>query len=218
MPKEAGKYPSFYGTLRLRLSYADGKSAGTKDTWICLQNKPVTGTPLLEAKVLTVSETSASRYLVTGSFQNTGETHAASLTCQGVLSIVGGGGLGSAVYKRFLMTCEAVGQTGILLPFEIAHLLGHPGYLGCAAGRLLRDERSEVARRSGGRGAGAARDPGLRTRWTQGRPHDYGGGCTDRHQDDVADRRGGFCLKQGAGLPIQVSGREKTCSRPRKGT
>jgi hypothetical protein len=78
----------------------------------------VVGTPLLEANVLTVSETSASRYLVTASFQNKGETHATSLTCQGVLSIVGGGGLGSAVYKRFQMTCEAVGQTGILLPFE----------------------------------------------------------------------------------------------------
>ncbi len=118
MPKEAGKYPSFYGTLRLRLSYADGKPGGTKDNWICVQNKPVVGTPLLEAKVLTVSETSPSRYLVTASFQNTGETHATSLTCQGVLSIVGGGGLGSAVYKRFQMTSEAVGQTGILLPFE----------------------------------------------------------------------------------------------------
>jgi hypothetical protein len=118
MPKDAGKYPSFYGTLRLRLSYADGTSAGTKDSWICLQNKPVTGTPLLETKILTVSETSASRYLVTASFQNMGETHATSLTCQGVLSIVGGGGLGAAVYKRFQMTCEAAGQTGILLPFE----------------------------------------------------------------------------------------------------
>jgi hypothetical protein len=118
MPKEIGKYPSFYGTLRLRLSYADGTSAGTKDSWICLQNKAVTGAPLLETKILTVSETSASRYLVTASFQNMGETHAASLSCQGVLSIVGGGGLGSAVYKRFQMTCESVGQTGILLPFE----------------------------------------------------------------------------------------------------
>jgi hypothetical protein len=118
MPKEAGKYPSFYGTLRLRLSYADGKPAGTKDSWICLENKPVPGTPLLGANLLTVSEVSASRYIVTASYQNTGETHATSLTCQGVVSIVGGGGLGSAVYKRFQMTCEAVGQKGILLPFE----------------------------------------------------------------------------------------------------
>ncbi|MCL5282021.1 MAG: hypothetical protein M1376_19175 [Planctomycetes bacterium] len=118
MPKDAGKYPSFYGTLRLRLSYADGKLAGTKDSWICLQNKPVTGTPVLSPNVLTVSESSASRYLVTASYQNAGETHAVSLACQGVVSIVGGGGLGSAVYKRFQMTSEAVGQTGILLPFE----------------------------------------------------------------------------------------------------
>jgi hypothetical protein len=118
MPKEAGKFPSYYAALRLRLSYADGKPAGTKDAWICLQNKPVTGTPLLGATIMTVSEASPSRYVVSAAFRNSGETHASSLTCQGVLSIVGGGGTGAAVYKRFLMTCEAVGQTGILLPFE----------------------------------------------------------------------------------------------------
>ena len=118
MPKEAGKYPSYYGNLKLRLFYADGKLASTKSAWICLQNKPVVGTPSLEAKVLTVSETSPSRYVVTGSFVNGGATHVTSLTCQGYLSVVGGGGTGAAIYKRFLMTCEAVGQTGILLPFE----------------------------------------------------------------------------------------------------
>jgi hypothetical protein len=118
MPKEIGKYPTFYATLKLSLTYADGTSAGTKVSWICLQNKPVTGAPSLGATVLTVSETSPARYLVTGAFSNMGETHATSLTCQGVLSVVGGGGTGAAVYKRFQMTCEAVGQTGILLPFE----------------------------------------------------------------------------------------------------
>jgi len=119
MPKEAAKYPSFYATLKLGLTHTDGQSAGIKSSWICLQNKPVTGgTPQLGATVLTVSETSPARYLVTGAFSNTGETHANGLTCQGVLSVVGGGGTGAAVYKRFLMTSEAVGQTGILLPFE----------------------------------------------------------------------------------------------------
>ena len=118
MPKEAAKYPSFYGTLRLRLSYADGLPAGTKDAWICVQNKPVVGTPSLAPQVLTVSETSPSRYLVVGSFSNVGATHAGSLVCQGYLSVVGGGGTGAAVYKQFQMTCETVGQTGILLPFE----------------------------------------------------------------------------------------------------
>jgi len=118
MPKEAAKYPSYYGKLRLRLSYADGKAAGTKHAWICLQNKPVAGTSSLAAAVLTVSETSPSRYLVTGAFQNAGATHVTSLSCQGYLSLVGGGGTGAAIYKRFPMTCEAVGQMGILLPFE----------------------------------------------------------------------------------------------------
>jgi len=118
MPKEAVKYPNFYGTLKLRLSHADGLPAGMKEAWICLQNKPVAGTPSLAPQVLTVSETSPSRYLVVGSFVNAGATHVESLTCRGYLSVVGGGGTGAAVYKQFQMTCETVGQTGILLPFE----------------------------------------------------------------------------------------------------
>jgi hypothetical protein len=124
MPKEAGKYPSYYADLKLHLFYADGKAAGTKETWICVENKPVTGTPSLEAKVLTVSETSPSRYLVTGAFGNYGATHVNSLTCQGYLSVVGGGGVGASIYKRFQMTCEAVGQTGILLPFQTRSFSG----------------------------------------------------------------------------------------------
>jgi hypothetical protein len=118
MPKEVVKYPSYYGTLRLHVSYADGKPAAVKDALICIQNKQVTGTPSLSAAVLTISEATPSRYLASGSFSNTGETHATALTCQGVLSLIGAGGGGAAVVKRFLMSSEAYGQTGIMLPFE----------------------------------------------------------------------------------------------------
>jgi len=118
MPKEAAKYPSYYGTLRLHVSYADGKPAGTKDALICAQNKQVAGTPAVGATVLTVSETAPARYLASASFSNIGETHATGLTCQGALSIVGGGGGGAAIVKWFQMSSEAYGQTGLLLPFE----------------------------------------------------------------------------------------------------
>ena len=118
MPKEAAKYPSYYGTLRLHVSYADGKPAGTKDALICAQNKKVAGTVLLGATVLTVSESGPARYLASASFSNTGETHVTGLSCQGALSIVGGGGGGAAIVKWFQMSSEAYGQTGLMLPFE----------------------------------------------------------------------------------------------------
>jgi hypothetical protein len=118
MPKESGKYPSYYGTLRLHVSYADGKPAATKDSLICVQNKKVVGTPLLGATVLTVSESGPSRYLASASFSNLGETHVTALSCQGALSKVGAGGGGAAIVKWFQMSSEAYGQTGLLIPFE----------------------------------------------------------------------------------------------------
>ena len=112
MPKESTKYPSYYGTLKLHVSYADGKLGGVKEALICAQNKQVTAAPFLGATVLTISETGPSRYLASATFSNGGETHVGALSCQGVLSIVGGGGGGAAVVKRFLMSSEQFGQRG----------------------------------------------------------------------------------------------------------
>ena len=118
MPTESGKYPTYYATLKLRVSYADGQLAGTKETYVCIQNKQGAGEPAITPTVLSVSETSPSRYLATGIFLNGGETHVTP-TCQGVLSMIGvGGGTGASILKRFLMSSEAYGQTGMMLPFE----------------------------------------------------------------------------------------------------
>jgi hypothetical protein len=124
MPKEFTKYPNYYGTLRLRVSYADGQSGGERNALVCVQNKQVAATPFLGATVLTFSESGPSRYLAVATFANGGETHVTSLSCQGVLSIVGGGGGGAAVVKRFLMSSEQFGQRGLLLPFEVRSFSG----------------------------------------------------------------------------------------------
>jgi hypothetical protein len=124
MPKEATKYPSYYGTLRLRVSYPDGTSAGVRDALICTQNKQVTATPVLAATVLTVSETGPSRYFASATYSNAGEIHVPSLSCQGVLSIVGAGGGGPAVIKRFLLSSEQYGQRGAMLPFDVRSFSG----------------------------------------------------------------------------------------------
>jgi hypothetical protein len=124
MPKEASKYPSYYGTLRLRVSYADGQSAGVRNALVCVQSKQVAAVPYLGATVLTASESGPSRYLAVGTFANGGETHVTALSCQGVLSIVGAGGGGAAVVKRFLMSSEQFGQRGVLLPFDVRSFSG----------------------------------------------------------------------------------------------
>jgi hypothetical protein len=124
MPKESTKYPSYYGTLRLHVSYADGKSAGVREALICAQNKQVAATPILGATVLTISESGPSRYFASATFSNGGETHVTALSCQGVLSIVGAGGGGAAVAKRFLMSSEQFGQRGAMLPFDVRSFSG----------------------------------------------------------------------------------------------
>lgn len=124
MPKESTKYPSYYGTLRLRVSYPDGTSAGVREVLIYAQNKQVAATPFLGATVLTISETGPSRYFASATFSNGGETHVTALNCQGVLSIVGAGGGGAAVARRFLMSSEQFGQRGALLPFDVRSFSG----------------------------------------------------------------------------------------------
>lgn len=124
MPKEASQYRTYYGKLRFHISYMDGKPAGTKDALVCVENKKVPENPVVQDNVLTVYEVSPSRYQASASFVNVGANYVDKLTCMGVLSIVGAGGGGAAIFKRFLMTSEALGQTGILLPIEVRTFAG----------------------------------------------------------------------------------------------
>jgi hypothetical protein len=124
MPKEAAKYRNYYGILRLHISYADGKPAGTKEALVCVQNKKLSENLSVEPRVLTIYEVAPSRYQASAQFTNTGGSYVDKLTCQGVLSVIGAGGGGAAILKRFLMTSEALGQTGILMPIEVRNFAG----------------------------------------------------------------------------------------------
>ena len=150
MPKESTKYPSYYGTLKLHVSYADGKLGGVKEALICAQNKKVPATPILGATVLTISETGPSRYFASATFSNGGEAYVGSLSCQGVLSIMGAGGGGAAVVRRFLMSSEQYGQRGTLLPFDVRSFSGVLDLSDIAAEHLLLDVDSQLPRRAAG--------------------------------------------------------------------
>jgi hypothetical protein len=118
MPREATNHRDYYATLRLHEFYTDGKPAGTREVLICVQNKKVTDQSYVDASVLTIAEMSPGRYLASASFTNKGAIYANGLACQGMLNLIGAGGGGASILTRFLMTSEAYGQTGILLPIE----------------------------------------------------------------------------------------------------
>jgi hypothetical protein len=121
MPKGTAQYPCYYGTLKLRVFYRDGQLAGSKETYICIQNKQVPAVPLVAATVLTLSETGPSRYMVAAGYMNAGEMYLTP-SCVGDLSVLGVGGV--TTYKRFLMSSETFGQKGVLLPFQARSFSG----------------------------------------------------------------------------------------------
>lgn len=112
MPATATQYSHYYGTLRLHVTYPDGSPGGTKLARVCLKNGKVPATNLIDPTTITMSFSTASRYIVTASFLNGGVTHVRP-KCRGLLT-----GEGDAKYKQFLMSSEAYSQTGIFLPFE----------------------------------------------------------------------------------------------------
>jgi hypothetical protein len=112
MPPTATEYSHYYATLRLHVTYPDGTPAGMKTARVCVRNTKAVATNLIDAATLTHAELTPSRYMVTAIFRNGGVTHVTP-RCVGVLS-----GAGGVAYKKFLMNSEAVGQTGIFLPFE----------------------------------------------------------------------------------------------------
>lgn len=126
LPKDAVKYRNYYGTLRLRVSFADGKPAGTKDSLVCVRStKGTEKSVLIDGTVLTIAELSPSRYQAAATFSNKGANHVTELNCLGYLSKIGAtAGTGASVLKRFLMTNETPGQTGLLLPIDARSFSG----------------------------------------------------------------------------------------------
>jgi len=107
--------------LKLRVYYRDGQVAGTKETYICVQNKQVPAAPAVACTVLTLQESSPSRYVVASGYMNAGEMYVTP-SCVGDLSVLGVNGV--TTFKRFLMSSETFGQKGVLLPFQARSFSG----------------------------------------------------------------------------------------------
>lgn len=111
-PDTATQYSHYYGTLRLHVTYPDGSPAGMRTVGVCLRNGKMNAQNQIDARTISLAESTASRYIVTALFANGGVTHVVP-KCRGYLTAAG-----DAKYKQFLMSSEAFGQTGIFLPFE----------------------------------------------------------------------------------------------------
>jgi hypothetical protein len=121
MPNLGTSYANYYATLRLTATYQDGSPAGTKEIRVCLNNSATTAAHAqhhIGGTQITLTEAGPSRYFATAMFLNGGVTHVQP-KCRGVLTEAGGG-----IYKQFLMSSEAYGQRGILVPFESRSFTG----------------------------------------------------------------------------------------------
>lgn len=120
MPATATSLPSYYAVVKLHATYAnDGQKGGWTSARLCVQNKKAEGATQIDNMMLTVSETSPSRYMVVARFINNGDTHVQP-RCRGALTTVPG----DTVQKRFILTSEAFEKSGILLPMDTRNFSG----------------------------------------------------------------------------------------------
>ncbi len=118
-PNATSMYSHYYATVLLHVTYPDGSSGGQREIRVCVNNSKGSDKHHIDATSLRVSEASPSRYFVAATFLNQGATHVKPV-CNGLLTEAGAAGAAGAagLWKKFLMTSEATGQTGVLLPFE----------------------------------------------------------------------------------------------------
>jgi hypothetical protein len=119
MPSNATQLPCYYATVRLRATYPDGERGGTTYARLCVQNRKMESPALIDSLLLTLSESSPSRYLVTARFINNGDVHVQP-RCRAVLTSAPG----DVIRKRLVMSSEAYDQSGVLLPLDTRNFSG----------------------------------------------------------------------------------------------
>jgi len=142
MPASAGARPNHYATIELKARFQDGQPAGRSKGFVYIQTKGQEGTPLISTsdQWLKVAELTPTRYRVTASFTNQGDTHVLP-SCRGILTVYQEGSVGSGMVRsRFGMESEQLGSSGYakagnMLPFEQRSFTGvldlagvSPGY------------------------------------------------------------------------------------------
>jgi len=116
MPNLPNPLPHYYATVRLHATYADGQRGGISEGLIYLNSRGVTGTPRVVGTQLTLSPSTTSRYIVTASFSNIGNTHVLP-RCR-VLLTEAAAGIAGQTLRDVLMSSEIFGQSGNMLPLE----------------------------------------------------------------------------------------------------
>ncbi len=116
MPNLPNLLPNYYATIKLRATYADGQHGGTSEGLVYLNTKGVAGTPRVVGTQLTLSPSTTSRYIVTASFSNIGNTHVLP-RCRVLLTEVAAG-IAGAMFRDVPMSSEIFGQSGNMLPLE----------------------------------------------------------------------------------------------------
>jgi hypothetical protein len=119
MPALEAPLPNYYATVTLHATYESGLAAGTTQGLIYLNTRNVKGNPRIKGDQLTVSESAPSRYIVTASFSNIGDTHVLP-RCRVLLTEVGTGPQGLGLTLRDLeMSSATYDQRGNMLPLEV---------------------------------------------------------------------------------------------------
>jgi len=108
--------PNYYANVKLRATYADGQHAGITQGLIYLNTKGVDGTPRVTGTQLTLAPSAPSRYIVTASFSNIGNTHVLP-RCRVLLTEVAAG-IAGAMFRDVPMSSEIFNQSGNMLPLE----------------------------------------------------------------------------------------------------
>ncbi len=114
----ANPLPNYYATVKLRARFEDGQAGGTTQGLVYLDNREMQGTPRIKDDNLVLSESGPSRYIVTATFSNIGNTHVMP-RCRMLLTEVTSPGVMGETYRDIEMTSANFEQSGNMLPLEI---------------------------------------------------------------------------------------------------
>lgn len=117
MPDLENPLPNYYATVKLRATYEDGHTGGTSEGLIYLTTRNVLPAPGVMPGPLTLSESSPSRYIVTASFSNVGNTHILP-RCRALLTEVTAGVGAGPTLRDVEMSSATYDQRGNMLPLE----------------------------------------------------------------------------------------------------
>jgi hypothetical protein len=133
-PSTATGLPNYFAVVDLAAKFPDGQTGGTAKGRICLQMKKAQGAPLLDAKLISVSELSPAKYSVLARVTNNGTAQVLP-TCHGTVATVDG----QEIRLQFDMTSDKYNQLGRQLPMETRNFTGVLDVAGLAVGQYVLD-------------------------------------------------------------------------------